>query len=116
MAEPASFPDHNPLRPFLPRSRVPDPCAVVLFGATGDLMSRKLAPALYRLAIEGQLPSEYAIVGFGRRDWSDDQFREELKKPLSKEGARISRRHGPSLPPMWSSTRGNSTRSRISRP
>lgn len=80
-----TYPDHNPLRAYLPRTRVPDPCTVVLFGATGDLTHRKLAPALYRLAMEGQLPADYAIVGFARRDWSDDQFREELKKTLSKE-------------------------------
>ena len=85
MSATTNYPDHNPLRAFLPRTRVPDPCAVVLFGATGDLMHRKLAPALYRLAMEGQLPSEYAIVGFARRDWSDDDFRGELEKTLSKE-------------------------------
>ena len=80
-----NYPDHNPLRAYLPRTRVPDPCAVVLFGATGDLTHRKLAPALYRLAMEGQLPSEYAIVGFARRDWSDDDFRKELETSLAKE-------------------------------
>ncbi|MDB5353531.1 MAG: zwf2 [Planctomycetota bacterium] len=94
MAESETYPDHNPLRAFLPRTRVPDPCAVVLFGATGDLTHRKLAPALYRLALEGQLPSEYAIVGFARRDWSDDVFREELKKTLAKEG-------GPEFEKAW---------------
>jgi glucose-6-phosphate 1-dehydrogenase len=39
-------------------------------------------PALFRLALEGDLPTEYAIVGFARRDWSDDQFREEMAKAL----------------------------------
>src|SRR5436190_5128190 len=77
--------ESNPLRPFLQRTRVPDPCAVVLFGATGDLTHRKLAPALFRLAMEGQLPSEYAVVGFARRDWSDEDFRSELKATLAKE-------------------------------
>src|SRR3954454_13994053 len=84
MAGPSPASEPNPLRPYLPRSRVPDPCAVVLFGATGDLTHRKLAPALYHLAVEGQLPSEYAIVGVARRDWDDDQFREELRKTLAK--------------------------------
>ncbi|HEU5116752.1 MAG TPA: glucose-6-phosphate dehydrogenase [Isosphaeraceae bacterium] len=78
--------ESNPLRPYLPRTRVPDPCAVVLFGATGDLTHRKLAPALYRLALEGQLPAEYAVVGYARRDWDDDQFRGELRKTLEKDG------------------------------
>ncbi len=56
----------------------PDPCAIVLFGATGDLTHRKLAPALYHLARAEHLSDDYAIVGFARRDWDDDQFRETL--------------------------------------
>ena len=69
----------NPLRSHLPRARVPEPCAIVLFGATGDLTARKLAPALLKLAVGGQLPAEYAVVGYARRDWDDAKFREELK-------------------------------------
>src|SRR6478752_10270769 len=86
MADTTGVAENNPLRQALPRTRVPDPCTVVLFGATGDLTHRKLAPALYRLAVEGQLPAEYAIIGFARRDWSDDAFREEIRKTLQKEG------------------------------
>src|SRR5262249_35251729 len=74
----------NPLRQALPRSRVPDPCAVVLFGATGDLAHRKLLPALYHLARGGNLPSECAIVGFARRQWTDAEFRAECEKSMSK--------------------------------
>ncbi len=74
----------NPLRQNLPLVGAPDPCAVVLFGATGDLTHRKLAPALFHLAEQGHLPSDYAVVGFARRDWSDDRFRSELKTTLSK--------------------------------
>src|SRR3984957_1473170 len=74
----------NPLRQALPRARVPEPCAVVLFGATGDLTHRKLVPALYHLARGGNMPADCAIVGFARRDWTDDQFRSELEKSLSK--------------------------------
>src|SRR5579871_1923630 len=47
------FQENNPLRAYLPRTRVPEPCIVVLFGATGDLAHRKLAPALYHLALDG---------------------------------------------------------------
>ena len=83
MAGTSESPESNPLRASLPRARVPDPCAIVLFGATGDLTHRKLAPALYRLAVEGQLPAEYAVVGFARRDWDDDRFREELHQTLA---------------------------------
>lgn len=70
----------NPLSQNLPRLGAPDPCAVVLFGATGDLTHRKLIPALFHLAEQGLLPPDYAIVGFARRDWTDDQFREEVRK------------------------------------
>src|SRR5438105_11548140 len=86
MPEAASLTETNPLRQALPRTRVPEPCAIVLFGATGDLTHRKLVPALYHLARGGNLPSECAIVGFARRDWSDDQFRAELEKSLTKGG------------------------------
>jgi len=78
--------DANPLRQNLPRSRMPDPCAVVLFGATGDLTHRKLVPALYHLAQGGNLPSECAIVGIARRDWSDEDFRKDLAEKLSANG------------------------------
>src|SRR6516162_378855 len=75
----------NPLRQALPRTQVPEPCAIVLFGATGDLAHRKLVPALFRLAQGGHLPSECAIIGFARRDWTDDQLRAEYEKSLADE-------------------------------
>ena len=43
---------------------MPQPCAIVIFGATGDLTHRKLIPALYNLAADGELPAGAAIVGF----------------------------------------------------
>ena len=61
-----------------------DPCVVVIFGATGDLTGRKLLPALYNLAKEGQLPSHFACVGFARRDKSHAQFRQEMLDAVSK--------------------------------
>ncbi len=64
-------------------SRVADPCVIVLFGATGDLTHRKLLPALCHLAQSGQLANQYAIVGFARREWSDDRFREEMAKSIA---------------------------------
>ena len=60
MPESNTLPETNPLREALPRTRVSDPCAVVLFGATGDLAHRKLVPALFQLARGGNLPSECA--------------------------------------------------------
>jgi glucose-6-phosphate 1-dehydrogenase len=79
MTEPATAPEANPLRQNLPRTRVPDACSIVLFGGTGDLTHRKLVPALYHLALEGHLPGEVAVVGVARREWTDQQFRDELK-------------------------------------
>ena len=54
------------------------PLTVVIFGASGDLTSRKLIPALFNLARHGRLPAEAKIVGVARTAYSDDAFREEL--------------------------------------
>lgn len=64
------------------KARTP-PCILVIFGATGDLTSRKLIPALYNLLKDGQLPSHFVCVGFARREKSHDQFREEMKKAVN---------------------------------
>ena len=72
--------DPNPLRTGLRIARTPEPCTVVIFGATGDLTARKLLPALYNLAKEGMVPGNIALVGVGRRPWSDDDFRAEMRR------------------------------------
>lgn len=64
-------------------SRFVDPCIIVIFGATGDLTARKLIPALYNLAKDGQLPAQFACVGFARRNKTHDEFREEMKQAIS---------------------------------
>lgn len=66
-------------RPF----KAPEPCVLVIFGATGDLTSRKLLPALYNLEREKLLPSEFACVGFARREKNDDRFRAEMKDAVN---------------------------------
>jgi glucose-6-phosphate 1-dehydrogenase len=55
------------------------PCTFVLFGATGDLAARKIAPALYHLAREKLLGENVAILGVARRPRSDEEFREEMR-------------------------------------
>lgn len=60
-----------------------DPCVLVIFGATGDLTARKLMPALYNLFREGQLPANFACVGFARRPKDHDQFRAEMREGVS---------------------------------
>src|SRR6266850_2239761 len=70
----------NPLREGLSTRAVPQPCAIVIFGATGDLTHRKLIPALSNLAADGELPPAVTVVGFARRPKNDDEFRKELEK------------------------------------
>jgi glucose-6-phosphate 1-dehydrogenase len=60
------------------------PLTVVIFGASGDLTWRKLIPALFNLSQKGKLPPEARVVGIGRKDFSDDAYRDELK-PKVKE-------------------------------
>jgi glucose-6-phosphate 1-dehydrogenase len=55
------------------------PCAMVIFGASGDLTKRKLLPALYALAHEGLLPDRFTVVGVARREKSHDAFRAEMQ-------------------------------------
>jgi glucose-6-phosphate 1-dehydrogenase len=57
----------NPLREGLVEQRVPEPCAMVIFGASGDLTKRKLLPALYSLYRDRLLPHAFSVVGFARR-------------------------------------------------
>ena len=74
----------NPLREGLSTRGVPQPCSVVIFGATGDLTHRKLVPALYNLAADGELPPAVTVVGFARREKSDDEFRHEMEESTRK--------------------------------
>jgi glucose-6-phosphate 1-dehydrogenase len=74
----------NPLREGLIHRPVPQACTVVIFGATGDLTHRKLIPALYNIAADGDLPSGLTVVGFARREKTDDQFRSELEEAARK--------------------------------
>src|SRR6266705_2142980 len=80
----AEQPEPNPLREGLSTRLVPQPCTIVIFGATGDLTHRKLIPALYNLAADGDLPPSVAIVGFARRKKSDDEFRSDLEEATRK--------------------------------
>ena len=76
MAPARVAPGINPLRD--PRDkrlpRIAGPSALVLFGVTGDLATKKLMPAIYDLANRGLLPPGFSLVGFARRDWADQDF------------------------------------------
>ncbi|MBE2179574.1 MAG: glucose-6-phosphate dehydrogenase [Chthoniobacterales bacterium] len=80
--------ESNPLRTDLVNRAVPDPCVLVIFGATGDLTRRKLIPALYNLAADGNVPSSLAVVCFARRDKTSEGFREELGEAARKYSRR----------------------------
>src|SRR5262252_10152373 len=62
--------------------KVVEPCTIVIFGASGDLTERKLIPALYHLFKDRQLPAEFRILGFARREKTDASWREELRAAL----------------------------------
>src|SRR5579872_679712 len=74
----------NPLRRGLVDDRTGDACAVVIFGASGDLTRRKLMPALYNLAMSHVLPGNFAVVGVARRTKSQDEFRKEMREAVNK--------------------------------
>ena len=79
----------NPLRDPQDRRlpRIAGPSALVIFGVTGDLSRKKLMPAVYDLANRGLLPPGFALVGFARRDWADQDFAKEVHDAV-KEHAR----------------------------
>src|SRR5258706_15060770 len=70
----------NPLRQGLVGDRVPAPCSMVIFGASGDLTKRKLVPALYSLARDRLLPSPFNVVGVARRAVDDADFRKARRE------------------------------------
>jgi glucose-6-phosphate 1-dehydrogenase len=79
----------NPLRDPQDRRlpRIAGPCGLIIFGVTGDLARKKLMPAVYDLANRGLLPPGFALVGFARRDWANEDF-ERVVHDAVKEHAR----------------------------
>ena len=71
--------NENPLRAGLATDRIPAPCVVVIFGASGDLTKRKLVPALYNLAVSRLLPAGFSVLGVARRAKSDEHSGEQKK-------------------------------------
>jgi glucose-6-phosphate 1-dehydrogenase len=60
-----------------------EPTVFVIFGGTGDLNARKLAPALYNLFLDGYLPKQFSIIGTGRTKLTDEQFRKNLNEDIN---------------------------------
>jgi glucose-6-phosphate 1-dehydrogenase len=67
---------------LLQHGRAADPCAMVIFGASGDLTKRKLLPSLYNLAAANLLPRQFAIIGYAYQQGSNESFREQLTQDM----------------------------------
>ncbi len=76
----------NPLLEGLPIARRPEPCTMVIFGASGDLTKRKLFPALYSLAYRQMLPEKFSVLGVARTEGTDNEFRERMKAAVQEFG------------------------------
>jgi glucose-6-phosphate 1-dehydrogenase len=88
----------NPLRVGSSQRRMPDPCTVVIMGATGDLAHRKLIPSLYNLAVDHLLPQGFAIVGFARQDKAHEDFRADMRESVNQFS-----RYAPIEEDVWNS-------------
>lgn len=82
---------HNELQIEKERILSPDPCVIVIFGASGDLTSRKLMPALYGLYLEGGLHSRFAVLGAARTPYSQEAFREKIGRAVGETGLPMDR-------------------------
>ena len=78
----APEPMPNPFRTGMRRSRAPEPATLVIFGVTGDLSRRKLLSAVFGLWQDGLLGSAFNIVGVGRQEMTDEQFRDYALEAL----------------------------------
>lgn len=83
----ASMASANALLEGWQAQHVARPCVMVVFGASGDLSSRKLMPALQRLALRRELPGGFAVVGVARTPFNDEDFRRFARDAVSKYGA-----------------------------
>jgi glucose-6-phosphate 1-dehydrogenase len=90
------IPDQNPLAGPDGSERMPDPCVMVIFGASGDLTKRKLIPAIFDLDRQGLLPAGFTIVGVGRTQMDHDAFRAHLHEAMKEFGAMR-----PADDPLW---------------
>src|SRR6267154_2582786 len=81
-------PDHdqlpNPLRYGLRGDSAPEPCALVVFGASGDLAHRKLIPALYNLAVSAHLPAAFGAVGVSKSEYTHEEYQAEMREAVGK--------------------------------
>ncbi len=89
----------NPLRAGMKLHRTPEPCTMIIMGATGDLAHRKLIPALYNLEVDHLLPHGFAVVGFARpEDGGELEFRRDMCTSVDKFS-----RYAPVAGEVWDS-------------
>jgi glucose-6-phosphate 1-dehydrogenase len=81
----------NPFQDALRFGKRATECAIVIFGASGDLTQRMLIPALYRLAVDRRLSPDFAVIGTSRSPLSDDEFRARMRAAVEKnsDGAKV---------------------------
>src|ERR1700745_128117 len=96
----AMTPDSS--KPSAGYSEAVEPCAVVIFGASGDLAKRKVIPAMYDLAQHNSLGERYAIIGFARTPMTDESFRTTIG-----EAAKTISEVGPIDPAKWNDFSSN---------
>src|SRR5260370_14581678 len=84
MTRAADQSEANPLREGLSTRAVPQPCSVVIFGVSGELSHRKRLPALYDLAADVELTPAVTVIGFARREKTDEDFRREMEEAVRK--------------------------------
>jgi len=111
-------PEFNPLRIPSDRrlNRIAGPSSLIIFGVTGDLSRKKLMPAVYDLANRGLLPPGFALIGFARRDWEDQDFEQVVYEAVKQYSPPSSTRtSGASWRRASASCRAPSTTTRRSR-
>jgi glucose-6-phosphate 1-dehydrogenase len=87
MSDPQSSQRH-PFLQSLSKHRGAPPTIMVIFGASGDLTSRKLVPALHNLALDNLLPTEFHLIGFGRSQVADEKFRTLNREAIQEHSRR----------------------------
>ena len=65
--------------------QIPEPCAIVIFGASGDLTQRKLLPSLFHLVTQSLMPKSFYVVGVARTEMTDAQFQDHVRASLPKD-------------------------------
>src|SRR6478609_1071634 len=76
--------ERHPFLTGLSKHRGAPATCLVIFGASGDLASRKLIPALFNLGVDNLLPAEFTLVGYGRKPIADDEFRKSAAADIGK--------------------------------